>query len=187
MFVKCAVPHTLRRDTMEIRNSPQPSQMVTTAVDLPEFPMERSPGCPFDPAPGLTRLQEHNPISRVRLWDGSTPWVVTRHADQRDLLRDPRVSADSTLPGYPSKSPGSRAQRTSEEGQIMIAMDDPEHARFRRMITAPFAIKQAETMRPTIQRIVDELIDAMLAGPKPVDLVETFALPMAGMGICELL
>lgn len=34
---------------------------------------------------------------------------------------------------------------------------------------------------------VDDLIDGMLAGPKPVDLVETFASPVLSQVICELL
>ncbi|HEX4830957.1 MAG TPA: hypothetical protein VH478_07685, partial [Trebonia sp.] len=41
-------------------------------------------------------------LTRVRLWDGSTPWLVTRHADQRTLLRDPRISSDNLRPGYPN-------------------------------------------------------------------------------------
>jgi len=66
-------------------------------------------------------------------------------------------------------------------------MDDPEHARLRRMVTAPFAVKRVEALRPAIQRIVDTLIDEMLAGPKPVDLVQAFALPVPSLVICELL
>jgi cytochrome P450 len=50
-----------------------------------------------------------------------------------------------------------------------------------------FSIKQVEALRPTIQKIVDGAIDAMLAGPKPVDLVDAFALPVPSMVICELL
>jgi cytochrome P450 len=42
-------------------------------------------------------------------------------------------------------------------------------------------------MRPAVQRIVDDLIDAMLAGPTPVDLVEAFALPVPSLVICALL
>jgi hypothetical protein len=55
------------------------------------------------------------------------------------------------------------------------------------MVTAPFAIKRIEALRPAIQRIVDGLIDDMLAGPKPVDLVEAFALPVPSLVICEML
>jgi cytochrome P450 len=54
-------------------------------------------------------------------------------------------------------------------------------------VTAPFAVKRVEAMRPAVQRIVDDLIDEMLAGPAPVDLVEAFALPVPSLVICELL
>ncbi|MFD8964378.1 cytochrome P450 [Streptomyces sp. NPDC059568] len=150
---------------------------------VPEFPMERAAGCPFDPPPTATAKQKEAPLARVRLWDGSTPWLVTRYAEQRALLADPRVSADITRPGYPNGAP-----LPPGGGSIsFILMDDPEHARLRRMVTAPFAIKRVQALRPAIQKIVDELIDTMLAGPKPVDLVDAFALPMPSLVICELL
>ncbi|TCL78994.1 hypothetical protein EDF23_10363 [Curtobacterium sp. PhB128] len=66
-------------------------------------------------------------------------------------------------------------------------MDDPDHARLRRMVTAPFAVKRIEVMRPAVQRIADDLIDSMLSRTGPVDLVEEFALPLPSLVICELL
>uniref|UniRef100_A0AAU3GUX2 Cytochrome P450 n=1 Tax=Streptomyces sp. NBC_01401 TaxID=2903854 RepID=A0AAU3GUX2_9ACTN len=146
-----------------------------------EFPMDRAAACPFDPPPGLKAEQEQGPLRRVRLWDGSTPWLVTRYADQRTLLSDPRVSADITRPGYPSQAPVRGASFS------FILMDDPEHARQRRMVTAPFAIKRVEAMRPAVQKIVDGLIDTMLSGPPRADLVQAFALPVPSLVICELL
>jgi hypothetical protein len=130
-------------------------------------------------------LQAEAPISRVRLWDGSTAWLVTRYDDERALLADPRISADTTQPGYPHISAGARERR--KQARTFISMDDPDHARLRRMVTAQFAIKRIEALRPAIQQIVDELIDAMLTTPKPVDLVEAFALPVPSRVICELL
>jgi cytochrome P450 len=159
---------------------------MTATVDstgIPDYPMTRAPACPFDPPPTLRTQQQEGPLTKVRLWDGSTPWLVTRYADQRRLLADPRVSADISTPGYPSPAPldGSTSKIS------FILMDDPEHARLRRMVTAPFTVKRVAAMRPAMQKIVDELIDAMLAGPKPVDLVEAFALPMPSLVICDLL
>jgi cytochrome P450 len=154
-------------------------------VDIPDFPMARAAGCPFDPPPELGRLQTQAPITRVRLWDGSTPWLLTGYAEQRALLADPRISADTTLSGYPFVSAGFRERR--KQARTFINMDDPEHARLRRMVTAPFAIKRVEALRPAIQRIVDTLIDEMLTGPKPVDLVQAFALPVPSLVISEML
>ncbi|MDT0266015.1 cytochrome P450 [Streptomyces sp. DSM 44915] len=152
-------------------------------VEPPEFPMPRASGCPFDPPPSLRERQQAGPLTRVSLWDGSTPWLVTRYAEQRALLADPRVSADITRPGYPSSAP------VPAQGNSIgfILMDDPEHARLRRMVTAPFTIRRVEAMRPRVQRIVDDLIDTLLAGPRPVDLVTAFALPVPSLVICELL
>ncbi|HEX4830956.1 MAG TPA: cytochrome P450 [Trebonia sp.] len=66
-------------------------------------------------------------------------------------------------------------------------MDDPEHARLRKMVTGAFTLRQMERLRPGIQHLVDRLIDEMLAGPNPADLVEAFALPVPSLVICQLL
>jgi cytochrome P450 len=42
-------------------------------------------------------------------------------------------------------------------------------------------------MRPRIQELVDGLVDDLLAGPNPVDLVEALALPVPSLVICDLL
>ncbi|MGW2839943.1 cytochrome P450 [Streptomyces sp. NPDC001493] len=165
------------------------TETVTTTATTPtphtEYPMARATGCPFDPPPALREQRDGGPISRVRLWDGSTPWLITRHDQVRALLGDPRISADPARPGYPHRDAGAKARAGTR--QTFITMDDPDHARLRRMVTAPFAIKKVEAMRPAIQRIVDDLLDTMLAAPGPVDLVEAFALPLPSLVICELL
>ncbi|SEF23568.1 Cytochrome P450 [Amycolatopsis pretoriensis] len=156
---------------------------MTSTAEIPEFPMTRAAGCPFDPPPAARVLQAEAPLARVRLWDGSTPWLVTRYAEQRSLLADPRVSADVTRPGYPSPAPLPKGGT----GISFILMDNPEHARLRKMVTAPFTIRRTAALRPAVQQIVDEQLDRLLAGPKPVDLVEAFALPVPSLVICELL
>jgi hypothetical protein len=69
--------------------------------DIPGYPMPRAGQCPLDPPPKLHELQGSGPLAKVRLWDGSTPWLATRHADQRALLGDSRISADPMNDGYP--------------------------------------------------------------------------------------
>ncbi|MGW5647765.1 cytochrome P450 [Saccharopolyspora sp. NPDC003752] len=151
-------------------------------AQVPMFPMDRAQGCPFDPAPGLA---ERAPVSRVRLWDGSTPWLVTRYADVRALLVDPRVSVDVAQPGFPHTNAVSKAR--DAQMKTLMQMDAPEHTAQRRLLTPEFTPKKIEALRPRIQRIADELVDALLAGPKPVDIVEALALPIPSQVICELL
>ncbi|WP_405517121.1 cytochrome P450 [Streptomyces canus] len=153
---------------------------------VPEFPMPRAAGCPFAPPPAMMKLHAEDPVSRVRLWDGSVHWLVTRYEDQRALYGDPRLSVDTTRPGFPYLNEAFR-ETAAKNPPSFLNMDDPDHARIRRMVTGAFAVKRIEAMRPAVQRMTDDLIDDMLAGPKPVDLVEALTLPLPSLVICELL
>ena len=155
---------------------------MTNLSEIADFSMERAEGCPFDPAPAFSKHLRERPLRRVRLWDGSTPWLVAGYAEQRALLGDPRVSAETSTPGFPNF-----AQDFGSAGLSFVMMDDPEHNRLRRTVIPPFTVKRVEAMRPRVQQIVDEQLDHLLAGPKPVDLVEEFALPVPSLVICELL
>ncbi|MFI9386594.1 cytochrome P450 [Kutzneria sp. NPDC052558] len=149
---------------------------------FPFYPMERAATCPFDPPPGLRGT---GPISRVRIWDGSTPWVVTGYEAHRRVLTDDRFSSDARKAGYPAES-AAVAERI-HEFRSLIMMDDPEHGMQRRMLSKSFTFKAVEALRPMVRRIVDELIDDLLAGSNPTDLVAAFALPLPSRVICELL
>lgn len=157
--------------------------MPDTLSDVPAFPMKRD--CPFDPPPELSRIQAESPVSRVRLWDGSHPWLITGYDDMRGVLADRRFSADVTRPGYPHVTAASEARR--KRSRSFISMDEPEHGTYRKMLTSTFMIKKVESLRPRIQAIVDGLIDTMLDGTPPADLVAEFALPVPSLVICELL
>jgi cytochrome P450 len=152
----------------------------------PLFPMSREQGCPFDPPPPLREAAASHPVSRVTIWNGSTPWIITGHAEQRALLSDPRVSVNDRLPGFPHWHAGME-QVAPQRADSVFNTDPPEHTRFRRMMTAPFTFKRVSAMRAVIQEITDDLIDQMLAGPKPADLVEAIALPLPTRMICTIL
>lgn len=167
--------------------------MTSTATpiegDLPGFDIARAAGCPFDPAPALQEHTDRGALTRIRLWDGSTPWLVTGYAEHRALLSDRRVSVEPRN-GIPRLSPREAPASNSESGPSapsFIMKDDPEHARLRRLVTREFTIKKVEALRPAVQRIADEAIDAMLTGPNPTDLVEAYALPVPSLVISELL
>lgn len=158
--------------------------MTEDWADTPLFPMARAAGCPFDPAPELSRRAEQAPVSRVRLWDGSVPWLVTRYEDVRALLADPRVSVDAAQPDFPHTNAVTKAR--DAHMKTLMQMDAPEHTAQRRLLTPEFTANKMEALRPRIQQIVDDAIDRMLAGPNPVDLVEALALPVPSQVICEL-
>ena len=155
--------------------------------DLPYWPIMRAPGDNFDPPEELRRLAAEKPLRKVRIWDGSTPWLITGHAAQRALMADPRVSVNTSLPGFPHWHEGHRLTGSGRFVKNLVNQDPPEHTRLRRMLTPSFTAKRMQALRTEIERITNDLIDAMLAGPKPVDLVEAFALPLPSYMICALL
>jgi hypothetical protein len=157
--------------------------MTDQATDVAPFPQARE--CPWQPPSQLVGLMNQGPLVRVRLWDGSTPWLVTRYAEQVALLADPRLSVDTSNSGYPHAHEGSWQRRNDNKG--FIKMDEPDHNTQRRMLTSSFTTKRVEGMRPRIQEIVDGLIDDILKTAPPVDLVQAFALPVPSLVICELL
>ncbi|MEW1724468.1 cytochrome P450 [Streptomyces sp. NPDC093109] len=150
------------------------------------YPLPRAAECPLAPAPAVQELREKKPITKVRIWNGGTPWLITRHADQRALMADPRVSDDDLDPGFPYVN-AHRAEVAPYTPRLITNTDAPEHTRLRRTVNGPFVVKRIEKMREPVQKIVDGLIDTMLAGPNPVDLLQAFALPVPSLVIAELL
>jgi cytochrome P450 len=71
--------------------------------------------------------------------------------------------------------------------RVLTAMDPPEHTQARRSVVGEFTVRRMNALKPRIQQIVDEHIDAMLAGPQPADLVKDLALPVPSLVICEQL
>ncbi|MER7693938.1 cytochrome P450 [Streptomyces sp. NPDC097610] len=147
---------------------------------------DRDAKCPFAPPPGLRALNEKAPVSRGRIWDGSTPWLVTGHAAQRAILSDPRVSSDDKRPGFPYPNKA-MAENAHHHPLTVFNADGTDHARIRRMMTRPFTRPRMEALRPEIQKFTDDLIDKMLAGPRPVDLATALSLPLPSLMICALL
>jgi cytochrome P450 len=131
-------------------------------------------------------LAEQKPLSRVRIWDGSTPWLVTGYEECRELFSDSRVSVDDRTPGFPHWNAGMLSS-VHKRPRSVFTSDGEEHTRFRRMLSKPFTFKRVEDLRPTIQRITDEHIDAILAGPQPADIVSALALPVPSLVISQLL
>ncbi|GAA1636087.1 cytochrome P450 family protein [Actinoplanes couchii] len=134
-----------------------------------------------DPWPAWSGLRDAAPACPVELPDGSPVWLVTRYADVRALLADPRLSVD--------KSSGDGSWRGFSLPPALDAnllnMDPPNHTRIRRLVSQAFTPRRVENLRPLIQRTADELLDALPAGE--ADLIRGYAGPLPVTVICDLL
>ncbi len=149
------------------------------------YPSTRSAECPFNPPPALSAVRDAGAIVRIESWDGLDPWLVTRYDEARAALTSDDFSADPSKPGWSEKSPAFKATLGSDRN--LRTMDNPEHARQKRMLVQEFTVKRLTAIRPGIKRIVDGKLDELLAGEQPVDLVRAFTLPVPILVICELL
>ncbi|MFD6064038.1 cytochrome P450 [Rhodococcus wratislaviensis] len=160
--------------------------IVTDLIDPTREPTLKLPlprSCPFDPSPEYARLRREQPVAPGRMFRRLT-WLITRYDDVREALADPRLSADAMRPEFPL--PLMSAFENSGLPSF-IRMDAPRHDDLRRMVQPDFMVKRVEALRPRIQELVDSLIDDMLKGPKPADLVTAIAGPMPSTVICWLL
>ena len=152
-------------------------------MTAPALPITRT--CPYAPAPEHVRLREEAPVTRVTLPNGGQAWALSRLDDIRTMLVDPRFSSDRFHPNFPTLL---TTRPTARRGRpMLIMMDPPDHTTARRSVVGEFTVKRIAALRPRIQQIVDQHVDAMLAGPRPADLVQALALPVPSLVICELL
>ena len=148
---------------------------------------EREPGCPFDPPKGLREARDHAPVSRYRFPDGHEGWLVTGYDLVRSALADRRFSSRKELMRHhPLIDMGDIEVPPAPPGEFLL-MDDPEHSRYRKLLTGKFTVRRMRLLTERIEQITTEHLDAMENAGPSVDLVAAFARPIPAIVICELL
>ncbi|WP_322778112.1 cytochrome P450 [Frankia sp. Cas4] len=147
---------------------------MTQTCPLPEFPFVRSSALDTDTL-GIELLASA-PVTRARLRDGAEIWVVLSNDAARQVVTDPRFSSRAALePGGPKIG--------NTVPDLLLSMDGEEHARARRPFAKAFTLRMVERMRPWIEGLVSDLLDAIEQKGPPLDLVEQFtaSLPVTVM------
>ncbi|MCE6997811.1 cytochrome P450 [Saccharothrix sp. S26] len=151
-----------------------------------ELPTQRTTA--FDPPAELGLLRERAPISRMRFPDGHLGWLVTSYELAREVHADRRFSSRAELQHSPRTVGGKPVtQRPPAKPGMFIAMDAPDHTRYRKLLTGQFTVRRMNQLMPRIEQIVAEHLAGLRASGSPADLVAGFALPVPSMVICELL
>jgi cytochrome P450 len=139
-----------------------------------------------NPYPMYHRLRSEDPVHWSELMDA---WILTRYRDAVAVLTDPRFSADRR---EARNRFAQEAQRLEEEfgpfgrTQTMLTSDPPLHTRLRRLVSKAFTPRMVEGLRPRIQEIVDELLDAV-APAGGMDVIRDLAYPLPVIVIAEML
>jgi cytochrome P450 len=145
-----------------------------------------------DPLSVFERLRDDAPVTPVIMPDGDRGWLVTRYADVRAALADPRLAKDwMAHMAPPDWTPD---PVSSYLNRHMLNMDPPDHTRLRRLVIKGFTPRRVAALRPRIEEITSSLLDGMARagassgpGSQSVDLISAFAFPLPVTVICELL
>ncbi|NLU70283.1 cytochrome P450 [Streptomyces sp. HNM0574] len=161
--------------------SPHPA--LPEPVDLGALARELGEAGDFlaDPRPAFAELLSRGPVHRVLVPEVADPaWVVVGHAEARAALADPRLCNDIR------HSRGWQDDGGHAVGRNLLQVDPPDHTRLRRLVAGEFTARRIGRLRPRVQEITDELLDAALPAGHG-DLVEALAEPLPIIVICELL
>ncbi|QNI05947.1 cytochrome P450 [Mycobacterium kubicae] len=142
-----------------------------------------------NPHATYSQLRASGPACRVVMWGGHHVWLITRYAEAKAALVDPRLSKNwrAVMELYPA---GKDSPHQSVLYSHMLLQDPPDHTRLRKLVTKAFTVRSVQRMRPTIGRIADELLEpiaATAAAHGVVDLMESYALQLPLRVISELL
>ena len=124
-------------------------------------------------------------IRRLRTLAGDPAWLITRYDDVKALLADQRLGRSHPDPTHAPRVSGSAifGCPTGDDP----AAEDTDRVRMRRLLAPVFSARRMALLRPRIETIVDELLDAVFARTPPVDLHEAVSFPLPALVISELL
>ncbi len=142
-----------------------------------------------DPYPAYAWLREHAPVRRTTLPSGVDAWLVTRYADARAALADPRLSKNPAHHGEGAHAKGRTGipgERGADLMTHLLNIDPPDHTRLRRLVSAAFTPRRVAAFEPRVVALADRLIGAF-AGRQEAELIHEFAFPLPIYAICDLL
>jgi cytochrome P450 len=158
------------------------NEHVQTATTEPLFnPL--SPEFIRDPYPSYERMRTTDPMHLTPFG----AFVASRHAEASLVLRDKRFGKDyveRTIRRYGPNALDEAVFRSASHW--MLQQDPPDHTRLRGLVVKAFTARRVEDMRPRVQQVVDQSIDA-IARQGHADLIEDFAFRLPVTIICDML
>jgi pentalenolactone synthase len=151
-------------------------------TDVAQLPFEQPH--PLAAAPRMRELQRRGVIHRIRTAVGDDAWLVTGHAQVRELLDDPRLGR-----AHPAPETAARTGESALFGGPLGNFDTEQvdHARMRSLLQPHFSPRRMRALRSRVDVLTTQLLDDLAEHGSPADLHTAVAVPLPILVICELL
>ncbi|WP_181140348.1 cytochrome P450 [Streptomyces sp. Ru62] len=141
-----------------------------------------------NPYPVFDWLRDHSPVHRFAFPVGEVDtWLVTRYADVKAVLADPRFSSEG---GTWGNTEFKRAGLVSGAGSVLekavTVVDPPAHTRLRRLTMSTFTPRRIGQWRQAVERVVASVLDACAARGE-FDVMDDYAGPVSSTVMGEIL
>jgi len=159
--------------------------MSEQPVEAPAAPIFNpfSPDFLRNPYPAFQQLRETAPIMRTEMGF----WVASRYEDVTAILRDKRFGKCYVERTEKQHGPDIWEQPVyASMRNWMLVMDPPDHGRIRGLVARAFAPRHLKALRPRIQQLVDDSLDAV-EKKGAMDFITDFAHPLPVHVICDML
>ncbi|SDJ98260.1 hypothetical protein SAMN04487820_103274 [Actinopolyspora mzabensis] len=131
----------------------------------------------------LAKLGTGKPVHRVSMPDGMPAWLVTGYREARRALSDPRLARSDQV-ASPELKPYLSLYNDEFFRHSMVFNDRPDHTRIKKVVSQAFTPRYMERLRPQVQAITDELVDA-IAEEGGTEVLESLAVPLPNSVICD--
>ena len=135
--------------------------------------------------PYFARMREVDPVHSTEVLHGRPGWVITSYPEARGVLADTDMISDSRNAEVFDTGPSGKLFFELMK-RTLLYLDPPQHLRVRQFLSKHFTQRAVDRRRPTIQAIVDDLLDRAEEVGK-MDVVKDFAYPVPTAVILEML
>ena len=129
----------------------------------------------------VTFVEEPTMPAESPIPQGAGTWILSRHAEILEASRNPEIFSSAqgiTILDSPPEF--------NEYFQSMIAMDDPRHARLRRIVSAGFTPRMLQKLEDSVQQVAADIVDNVCEQGE-IDFVVDVAAALPLKIVCDLM
>ncbi|GLY34268.1 cytochrome P450 [Amycolatopsis sp. NBRC 101858] len=159
--------------------------MTQSHTELPRFPFDAETA--LAPPAEWAEFRAKCPVAHVRLASGDEAALITRYADVKSVLSDPRWTRPTPADNAARVADTESGGVFNSEMATVLPQHGEAHLTWRRTLGKWFTAKRMTALRPGMAAMAEQLIDDLVAKGAPGDLKAGLAFPLPVWVICDML